>query len=343
MDERKKQILHALVKDYVLTAEPVGSRTIAKKYNLGISPATIRNEMADLEEQGYIQQPHTSAGRVPSDKGYRYYVDCLMEHDEKKVGMEEEYVHQMLTESMLELDDFLKKSCQLLSRLTNYTALIARPSMDRGVLTRISLLPLSERRILAIMIDNTEMIFHRVLELPETVSEHDLRHLEAVLQEKLVGYPLSRITTAFMQEMAMQMLWHQTMLHQAMELLGQLLMPSSTPQEDIMVKGTLNMLKQPDFKNMAQVHSVLDVIEAKESFASLLQPREDEATEVYIGSELPLPGINYCSVISKPYRLNGRIAGTIGVLGPMRMDYARVISLVELISRQISQTASKPK
>ena len=341
MDNRKKQVLHAVIKDYVATAEPVGSRTIAKKYDLGVSPATIRNEMSDLEELGYIKQPHTSAGRIPSDKGYRYYVDHLMEQDEKELSKAEEaFIKKSFTSQVSEIDVLLKQAGKLLSSLTNYTSMVVKPHTRAGVLEKISLLNVDENPVLVIMLSNKGAVYHRLLELSERVNRNQLQEFETLLQQKLSGLSMTQITITLIQETAMQMLWHQKLLNQALEIFEELLSPNENSSR-VLINGALNMLNQPEFHDIDKVKEILALLEADDKVHSLLASKDVKNTEIYIGDELNLNGINQCSVISTPYVIDGDIAGCIGILGPTRMAYPKVISLVEFMGKQISDNLSK--
>ena len=343
MDNRKKQVLHAVIKDYVATAEPVGSRTIAKKYDLGVSPATIRNEMSDLEEQGYIRQPHTSAGRIPSDKGYRYYVDHLMEQDAESLSnAEQDLIKKAFANQVSEIDGLLKQAGKLLSSLTNYTSMVIKPHTKAGVLEKISLLNVDENHVLVIMLSDKGAVYHRLLELPERVDYAQLQEFEALLQQKLTGLSMTQITLTVMQEIAMQMLWHQKLLHEALDIFEEILNPNDHSGR-VLVNGALNMLNQPEFHDIDKVKELLMLLEADDKVHNLLASKPVKNTEIYIGDELNINGINQCSIISTPYVIDGDVAGCIGILGPTRMAYPKVISLVEFMGRQISDNLSNKK
>lgn len=341
MEERKKKILHALIKDYVATAEPVGSRTLAKKYDLGVSPATIRNEMTDLEEQGYVVQPFTSAGRVPSDKGYRYYVDQLMAEDmPAKTQINEKSINEVLSHTAQEMDALMKQSAKLLSQLTNYTAIVVRPNISKGNLEQINLIPVGERELMVLMRSDSGMLFHRVVELPEPIPADKLIAFERLLNQKFAGYNIADITSTIISDMAMQMLWHTSLLRQTLELFEQAFQTYDR-EDSVFINGTLNMLNQPEFRDVDKMRSVLEALETKDLMKNMIQPTEQNSTKIYIGDELAHPDIKYCSVVTAPYTINGRYAGTIGVLGPTRMDYPRIVAFVEAISRQLSERMKK--
>ena len=301
MDERKKQILHALIRDYVDVGEPVGSRTIAKKYGLGVSPATIRNEMSDLEEMGFIMQPHASAGRVPSDKGYRYYVDNLMEPEEKLLSDEEQQqVSDFFRNCAEEMEQLFQQSCKLLSSMTNYTAMLVKPKLETSVLERLKLVRLNDNQLLAIM-----------------------------------------ITDCLTAEIAHQLLQQQSRLQQALALMQQLLLDYS--EEDaggkMLIQGTLNLLKQPEFHDVDTVRELFTILETDDVVKELLlvASQQRQGTVVYIGDELSSRGMSACSMVTTPFYVNGEKVGSIGVLGPTRMPYPKVIALVEQVGSLVSR------
>ncbi len=333
MDERKKQVLRAVINDYVATAEPVGSRTIANKYNLGVSPATIRNEMSDLEELGYIKQPHTSAGRIPSDKGYRYYVDNLIE-TETVSKAEDDLISQLFIHSGSQMDAFFQYACRVLSKLTNHAAIMVKPHITTAPLKKISLMPLEPKRYLLIMITEDDAVYHRPLELDEPLQKKDLQYMEAILQSTLAGQNMEHFNFTALKEIANNMLFYKGLFLEAMELIGSV--KGKQDDSQVLVNGTLNILNQPEFKDLEKVRYVLEVLETDNFLRQLLLPKASPGTMVYIGEELTNESMNCCSIISASYSINGQTVGSIGVLGPTRMDYPRIIGLVERISKEMS-------
>lgn len=344
IDERKQRILHALIKDYVDTGEPVGSRTIAKKYDLGVSAATIRNEMADLEEMGFIHQPHTSAGRVPSDKGYRYYVDCLMAPNEKILSDDEQhFVQEFFADQVAELDSLFQRSCELLSRLTNYTAMIVQPKMPTGVLARLNLLRISEEQILAIMITNDGKIIKKTFAVPKEFANDNLQDFEAMLQNRLQGLTIAQVTEQIMQEITHQLIHQQSLIKQSIKMMEGMLLGEEV-NDKVLINGTLNLLTQPEFQDVGKVRQLLLALEVDDVVKQLLITKDTKTgTMVYIGDELQSQGMDVCSVVTTPYYVNGEKVGNIGVLGPTRMPYPKVIALVEQISQEVSDKMAKAK
>ena len=343
MDGRKKQILHAVIKDYVDTAEPVGSRTIAKKYDLGISPATIRNEMSDLEELGYIRQPHTSAGRIPSNKGYRYYVDCLMDpKDEPVTAEEKQQIADAFRNQAANIDTLLQESCKLLSKLTNYTAMVIKPKQIIGNLEKINLVKVDSEHAVVVMTDSFGKVSHKIIAIPASITDEELLEMQTLLQQKLTGISLAQASNALMREVAMQVLWHQQMLKKSMMLLQDLVSGDGSTAGNVFVNGALNLLNQPEFRDVDKVKDLLSALEVDDIVRQLIGGNNRQtldsgsATRVYIGDEIDAAGMDACSVITTPYYIDGQEAGTIGVLGPTRMPYSKVISLVENIGQQVT-------
>lgn len=341
MDERKKQILHALIRDYVDVGEPVGSRTIAKKYDLGVSPATIRNEMSDLEEMGFIRQPHASAGRVPSDKGYRYYVDNLMEPAEKLLTDEEQQqVADFYKSCEAEMEQLFQQSCRLLSRMTNYTAMLIKPRLQDSVLEKFKLVRLNDEQLLAIMITDDGKIHNKVLNVAAGLTDGRLGELESMLQDKLLGRSIFEVSESIVAEMAKHLLEQQNVLRQTMKLLQELFFDyRQKDQQKPLIQGTLNLLKQPEFHDVDTVRELFSVLESDEVVKELLlvATEQQKGAVVYIGDELNREGMKACSMVTAPFYVNGEKMGSIGVLGPTRMPYPKVIALVEQISQAVSE------
>ena len=338
MDERKRKILQAIVNDYVSTAEPVGSRTIAKKYQLGVSSATIRNEMSDLEDLGYIEQPHTSAGRVPSNKGYRYFVDCLMEK-EYLLAQEKNYIRQSLANKVSEIEALLRQSCQMLSTLTNYTSMAIMPNDVSGKLESIRIVPVDPHQILLITIADTGMVSHRILEVPQPISVRELSELSAYLQRKLVGLDINQMNNTLLKVLLMQVGRHQEVLQAILDMIDQTL--ESAAEAKVFLGGTINMLKQPEFQDIVKVRNILAALEENQTIKGLLALGQGSGSHITIGDEIQHEHIHYCSMVSATYSIHGQVIGTIGVMGPVRMAYSKALTLVETVAEQISENLTK--
>jgi len=338
MDERKKQVLHAIINDYVATAEPVGSRTISKKYGLGVSSATIRNEMSDLEDLGYIEQPHTSAGRIPSDKGYRYYVDCLMEK-EKITLPEITRVTQLFAQKLTEMDQIVQATCHLLSQLTNYTAIILVPKQGEGTLERIQLIPVSMYRVMVVIVSNTGFINHRVLDLSNPIEPQRLQEMTNFLQNKLFGLNMEQVNLTLLKEITNQLSAHADFKDLVLGLMEQV--SQSSKDERVFLGGALNMFNQPEFRDVEKLRTLLSSLEEDQVVKSILKKEGRAGTDISIGGENSIEGINQCSVITTDYKINGKTVGSIGILGPTRMNYSKAVTLVEYVTDQLSWILEK--
>lgn len=335
MDFRKCRVLQAIVDDYISTAEPVGSRAIARRYNLGVSPATIRNEMADLEEWGYLEQPHTSAGRVPSDKGYRYYVDNLMEavplDDDKRRG-----IHAALARRSFEVAVLMQQAAKLLAEVTGYMVLVSGPEAARSVCRYVQLLPLKEDRISLVVVTADGFVQTKILQFEGPVTPNDLQFLSWSLTERFRGQPLQAIAQSSLTGLKQEMSAMRDVLSRAVEALREDL--ECKGGEKVYVGGATNLLRQPEFRDVQKAAALLSALE-EERLAQELLHRWGTAAEhvsVAIGGELDAAAIQDCSLVAAGYTVGDRLAGHIGVLGPRRMDYARVVSLVDEITRSLS-------
>lgn len=337
MDERKKRILWAIIQDYIATAEPVGSRTIARKYPLGVSPATIRNEMADLEEMGYLEQPHTSAGRIPSARGYRYYVDHLMQPEEL-TEEERSLVRISFQDKVKGVAEVIQQTGQLLSRLTNYTAMVSAPRFGRAKIHNIQLIYMAPGQAVLIVVLDSGAVQHTLMAIPEHVTECDLATISRIFNAKIKGVDMRNIRLTLMREIYVELLRHRRLVDTVMELIEE----SSVSKEDkIYLGGILNLLSQPEFSSVEKVKSLLSILEQEERLSSLLAGHEEHGVSVHIGSEIGHEGIKECSMVCAGYTIEGSAAGTVAVLGPTRMHYAKVVSVVECLSRQLSQVLER--
>ncbi|MBQ6808582.1 MAG: heat-inducible transcription repressor HrcA [Firmicutes bacterium] len=336
MEERKKQVLNAIIKDYIANAEPVGSRAVAKKYDLGVSPATIRNEMSDLTEDGYIEQPHTSAGRIPSAKGYRFYVDNLMERPPLRPE-ERQQVRQAMSGDLTELDDFMRNCCAMISRLTNYASIAAIPERGHGSVENIQLIPLNERQALVIILASTGIIRHKVIDLPGPISPAQLSAVERAMVKALRGAEMRSVSYELLDELLRKYQMQEAMAAQALDLLEQTLRPESSTR--IFTGGATHMLSQPEFQDLEKLKSIFSLLEADNKLKELLEKVDPgkRTLTITIGGEMPVEGVKDCSMVVANYFVNGEKAGSIGVLGPTRMRYGRTVSLMETIAGELSR------
>ncbi len=334
MDERKKKVLQAIILDYIATAEPVGSRTIARKFNLGVSPATIRNEMADLEEMGLIEQPHTSAGRIPSNAGYRFYVDCLMEMAFLSES-EKNFIEQNIVGKIRELEGFVQQTSRLLSQLTNLTALVLTPAKANSPFYQVHLLPYQPAKALMVVIKESGAVENHVIDIGESTTPEDLRRVGSILNGKLRGLTMERVKSSLLSEIYAELARQKDLISMAMELLEPILDPHDS--DKVILGGTLNMLNQPEFRDITKLKSVLTIFEQTDTLKKILAPPAEPGLTVRIGGENNLEEIQDCSLITATYQIDGKTIGSVGVLGPTRMDYAKACSVVEFMTASLGE------
>jgi heat-inducible transcriptional repressor len=338
MNERKKKVLLAIVQDYIQTAEPVGSRTIAKKFVLKVSPATIRNEMADLEEMGLIEQPHTSAGRIPSYLGYRYYVDCLMEK-EPLLKNELERIELELNKKIKQMEEIIQQTSRLLSEMTRYTSLMDSPALSHKAIKHVQLIPLQPTQALVVVVTETGSVMNRVLSIPEAVSADDLSRISQVLNKKLLGQSMETVRKAVLEGIYADLLHERNMLNVVLEALEQAMVGDGG--QKVYLGGTLNILNQPEFKDVEKIKRILGILDEENIVRNLLTASTGaEGVSVRIGKENNLEAIDGCSVITATYSVEGEKVGTIGILGPTRMNYAKAVAVVDVISKTLSKVLS---
>lgn len=335
MDERKNRVLQAIVDDYVNTAEPVGSRTIARKYRLGVSPATIRNEMADLEELGYIEQPHTSAGRVPSDRGYRYYVDCLMESQDL-TPHEREQIRRVFERRVREIDALVREGARALSEVTRLTGVALGPQIGRATFKEIRLVPVTRDRALLVYITDAGFMENTVVELPVEVTMLELQQISTLLSEHLKGMQVERLSRGALQELERELKRYGSLLEQSLTFLAESIQPGE--RHRIYLGGATHLLDQPEFRDIERARTLFHALEQEELLSGVLEhaPAEDRVA-VQIGEEINLRELSDCSLISATYRVGDQLIGRIGVIGPKRMEYSKVIAIVEEVTQRMSE------
>lgn len=342
LDDRKKKVLLAIIRDYISTAEPVGSRTISKKYEIGVSPATIRNEMADLEETGLIEQPHASAGRIPSDLGYRYYVDRLMQKEEL-TDRERKIIREKIKSASLELDNVLRCTSQLISELTKYTSMILVQSVkDEALIKYIQLVSMSQKLVMIVMVLDTGAVYHRIIEMPETIKQEELNCISSILNSKLAKLNLEHIRSTVIKEVYTEISKYKLFLDFILEAFRQD-KSSSNETYKVYMGGIYNILSQPEFHDINRVKKILELIEREELLLEVLRLDDSEGLSIRIGIENPQEHMKECSIITATYYIGNKAIGSIGVLGPTRMEYAKVVAVVEYLSEVLNMAFSKLK
>ena len=334
LDNRKKRILQAIIKDYIFTAEPVGSRTIARKYGMGVSPATIRNEMADLEEMGFLEQPHTSAGRIPSERGYRYYVDCLMQK-EKLSFDEEDLIQREYRSKIDDVGQVIHVTGQLLSQLTSYTAVVQKPKIGFSSFKNIQLLGMDKERAMLVAVMDNGIVQHRMIEVPGSITGNDLAAISAVLNAKLSGFTMESIKNTLIKEIYIELASYRRTLDLVLDVLRYSL--ASDNDDKIYLGGLFNILNQPEFQNVEKLKTLLGLLEQEDLLSNLMAADlSNSGVTVRIGGEISYQGMQDCSMVMAIYGVKGQPIGSLGVLGPTRMDYSKVISVVEYMTRKLS-------
>lgn len=338
MDERKKKILKAIVQDYVDTAEPVGSRTIARKFDLGISPATIRNEMSDMEELGLIEQPHTSAGRIPSDAGYRYYVDCLME--KSKVSEDDrEVIERETTKRIAEIQTVISHSSKLLSELTHLTSIVVGPAQGQSALNQMHFLPYQPGKAIMVVVKENGAVENQIVDIGENVTAEDLQRIATVLNNKMRGRSMVEVKRGILHEIYSELTRQRFLIDNALELLSTLF-STSEDNNKVYLGGTLNMLNQPEFQDVKKIRTLLQVFEEGDQIKRVLRPKKTGLT-VTIGGENKLKELKDCSIITGTYAIDGEPLGTIGLIGPTRMDYGKAMAMVDYMTRTLTELLTK--
>ena len=325
LNDRKIQILQAIINDYIETAEPVGSRTIAKKYNLGISSATIRNEMSDLEEMGLILQPHASSGRIPSDMGYRLYVDHLMQ--QKELSMDEQkYLQSVISRDINQIDYLMEETAKALSLLTNYATFISEPVGQRTRIKQIRLLPLDSTSVLLVIATEDNFIKNHVIKMDSVPSEEKIFYMGICLNRVLQGYTLNEIDGAVISRMQAELQEYQELLEPILKAIEITMRAAEKVQ--VHMSGARNMLAFPEFSDIQKAKSLFQTLEEKDVLVTMLEESKGNDIQILIGSENTVQGMKDCSVITATYKMGDDTRGTIGIVGPTRMDYSQVISVL---------------
>ena len=339
LDERKFMILQAIIDDYITTAVPVGSRTISRKSGVGFSPATIRNEMSDLEELGYLDQPHTSAGRVPSVKAYRLYVDHLM-----KVGRlsndERERIHGHLNARSAQVESVIRSAAEVLSDATKYTSVIVAPKLGTLRIKHVQLVPVADRTALMIIVTNAGIVKDAVIHIPEGLDADHLYAISRMLTEKLADKPLEAVRQSFA-EMLRDAEINRRLLGEALNVIEQKL--EAEDSADVVIGGGANLLNYPEYSDVEKAKHFFTVLESKDTIRKLVGSGSGMEVTIRIGPENGVPELSDCSIVTARYRVGDNSSGTLGIIGPTRMNYNRVISVLDFMGRAVSEVLSERK
>lgn len=332
LNDRKKKILQLIIEDYISTAEPVGSRTIARKYDLGISPATIRNEMSDLELLGYLEQPHTSAGRIPSAQAYRLYVDSLIEPG-SLTDNERALINGWFNERRRSLDEIFQSTAKILSRMTQNVSLVLANRDADARFCYMKFLPLDERHAILCIITDDGNVDNCVVEIPLGMRMEELDYLAGKVSRLLEGRELSSIGEDLLQAVHSNIAEDKILFTSLVQSIRRL--RNKHMEQKVFLGGTKQLLNQPEFRDVERVRSLLGILEEERVVRDLLKSGEDSGLKITIGSENKFSGIQNCSMVQATYRLNGQIVGTMAVLGPTRMEYGKVISVMDYLHKYL--------
>lgn len=339
LNERKIKILEAIITDYIATAEPIGSRTIAKKYDFGLSSATIRNEMSDLEEMGFITQPHASSGRVPSDKGYRLYVDQLMQQRELDPH-EKDFLQQLIIKNIHQIDYFMHETAKAIALLTNCITIASEPQVQRTKIKHIQLLPMDETSIVLVIITDSKLVKNHTIHLEKAPELHELQILSNYLNQNLQNRSLEEMLSKI-----------QELLYENKDEEIKLLLPilqalveiiQAEDNAAIFTTGVKNILEFPEFNDIGKAKGIFQALEERDLLIELLGNNESSSTDdfkniqILIGRENTFEQLKDCSLIRTSYRLRGNVIGNIGIIGPTRMNYAQAVSILNNIVNNIN-------
>jgi heat-inducible transcriptional repressor len=340
LSERMRRIFEILIEDYILTAEPVGSRTIAKKSNLHLSPATIRNIMSDLEEMGLLYQPHTSAGRVPTEKGFRFYVDYLLNIHELSDREQLEIRSKYLGPQPAAMELFQETS-RILSSSSHYLGVVWVPRMRSVVLQHMEFVKLKRHMVLAILATATGLVHNRIIEVEEDFPQSELDDLSDYMNGLLAGLTLQQLRERLLEQMRVEKSVYDHLLEQALRL-GEKAF-SSIDETDIFIDGRTNILNEPEFSNLSRMVDLFRAFEEKATMVRILDKcMEPKGVQIAIGSESQIQEMETCSLVTSTYGYKGEVLGALGVIGPRRMNYSRVIPLVDYTAKLLTEILEAP-
>lgn len=340
LNERKQKILEAIIRNYMETGEPVGSRTVSKYTDLNLSSATIRNEMSDLEEMGYILQPHTSAGRIPSDKAYRFYVDTIHQRKDEEVSE----MKELVVEKADKIDLLLQQVAKLLAQNTNYTSMVTKPKYQHKRIKFIQLNQMGDRQLLVIVVLDNNHVSNKFINLEEDLDENVVAQMNFLMNTAMTGLDVTEINMAIMQQIKDKAGEYGDLASSILDCVSEVM----TEEEDseIYTSGATNILKYPELSDKEKMTGLLSTFEEKQMLAAWANdapPEEDQehGIQVYIGEESPVESMKDCSVVTATYKIKEGVYGKIGIVGPKRMDYEKVVGTLENCMQQLDDIFKK--
>ena len=335
LDERKRKILQAIIRNYLDTGEPVGSRTISKYTDLNLSSATIRNEMADLEEMGLIVQPHTSAGRIPSDKGYRLYVDTMLEEKDREIGE----LKEMLLEKEERTEWLLKQVAKVLAANTNYATMITAPTVQRNKLKFLQLSRVDKHQILAVIVAEGNIIKNSMIRVREYLDDETLLKLNILLNTNLNGLCMEEINLGVIAAMKQKAGIHSDLIGEVLDAVAEAI--KADEDLEIYTSGANNIFKYPELADHRRASDLITTFEEKQLLGHLveqsLEDNQENGIQIYIGDETKVQSMKDCSVVTATYELGEGMRGTIGIIGPKRMDYEKVVDTLKTLKHQLDE------
>jgi len=336
LTERDRRVLQAIITDYIQTAQPVGSRIVSKKYKMGLSPATIRNVMADLEELGFLTQPHLSAGRVPTDKAYRFFVDTILSM--RKLNLEEKgnIEKGLLLEGNPDINEVMKRASHLLSLLSKQTGVVLAPRFGSKIFKHIEFIKLRDRRILVIIVSRTGEVQNKLILADEEMSQDELDKYSRYLSEIMGGLSLAEAKQKIVEEMKKEKVVFDKLMYRALQLSQKAL--EDEGEGDLFIEGKTNIMQSPEFADMEKMRGLLEAFEEKTKIVKLLDKAlSAQGIQIFIGAENELNEMMHCSVVAAPYSRENYTLGILGVIGPTRMDYSNIIPVVDYTARIVGQ------
>ena len=339
LDARKRTILDAIIRTYLSTGEPVGSRTISKYTDLNLSSATIRNEMSDLEEMGYILQPHTSAGRIPSDKGYRFYVDNLVSEKTQQVTT----LNSLMIAKTSRMEEILKLVVRMLANNTQYTTMISSPSYKGNKVKFIQLSKLNPRQLLNVVVIDGNIVKNHIIDLNEEIDEETVLKLNLLLNTRLNGLTLADINLGLISNIKEEAGIHTEIVNEVLDTIAEVIRAETDEDMKIYTSGATNIVRYPELADGERAAQLISALEEKDSLAGFLDDANTDETgiQVYIGEESPVESIKDCSVVTATYDLGDGLQGTIGIIGPKRMDYERVMDNLKTVRATLNDVFKK--
>ena len=340
LNERKQKILEAIIRNYMETGEPVGSRTVSKYTDLNLSSATIRNEMSDLEEMGYILQPHTSAGRIPSDKAYRLYVDTILQRKDEEVSE----MKELMVEKADKIDLLLQQVAKLLAQNTNYTSMVTKPKYQHKRIKFIQLNQMSERQLLVIVVLDNNHVSNKFINLMTDADENVIAQMNFLMNTALTGLDFTEINMAIMQQIKEKAGEYGELASSILDCISEVM--TEEDDSEIYTSGATNILKYPELSDKEKMTGLLSTFEEKQMLSAWAneEPQEDDkehGIQVYIGEESPVESMKDCSVVTATYQIKEGVYGKIGIVGPKRMDYEKVVGTLEGCMQQLDDIFKK--